>query len=419
MIKSRIIQRPLISVIVALLSFFCTSLNLEAKNPPILPGAYLMDSYLPLLKNKKVALLVNQTSEVNGILLPDTLLKRGVQVVKIFSPEHGFRGNEDAGSHIGNGIDKETGLPIISLYGKNRKPNLKQLSGVDIVIYDIQDVGARFYTYISTLQYMMEACAKAKIPLLILDRPDPLGWIVDGPVLDTNFRSFVGMQPIPVIYGMTPGEYAKMLIGESWLPDTALQLTVIPCENYSHQSKYSLPVLPSPNLKNMTAIYLYPSLCFFEGTAISVGRGTKYPFQQFGHPDLTNQPNSFIPKPMPGATHPKLERKFCHGRMLARRPQKALELIDNKLNLSWLLEAYQHFPNKKAFFSNFFNLLAGNNILKEQIELGATEIQIRASWQPALNNFRQIRSKYLLYPDVNNEESTKSDINERENGTDR
>lgn len=367
-----------------------------------LPGAYRFSEYLPLLQNKKVGVLVNQTSEVNGVLLPDTLLKLGVEVVRIFSPEHGFRGNADAGAQIKDGIDAQTNLPVISLYGQNKKPTTAQMQGIDVMIYDIQDVGARFYTYISTLEYMMDACAEAKIPLIVLDRPDPLGWIVDGPVLDTAFRSFVGRQPIPVVYGMTPGEYARMLIGEGWLNSRAPQLQVITCKNYRHDSRYRLPVMPSPNLKNMAAIYLYPSLCLFEGTAISVGRGTPYPFQQYGHPDLSMLPDSFQPKSMPGATQPKLEGQICHARMLAQNDSEALSIINNQMQIKWLLEAHKFFPDKSHFFNNFFNTLAGGKQLQQQIIAGKTEAEIRESWQPQLQTFKKIRAQYLLYPDTLN-----------------
>lgn len=364
----------------------------------ILPGAYQMASYLPLLKGKRVALLVNQTSEIKGKLLPDTLLKRGVDVVKIFSPEHGFRGTADAGGSVENGIDAKTQLPVISLYGKNKMPTKEQLKNVDIVVYDLQDVGVRFYTYISTLQYMMEACGKFNIPLLILDRPDPLGNIVDGPVLDTAFRSFVGMQPIPVVYGMTPGEYAGMLIGEKWLNGQDPHLTVIPCKNYTHASLYDLPVAPSPNLKNMAAVYLYPSLCFFEGTVISVGRGTPFPFQQYGHPELKNQPDSFLPKPMPGATDPKLEGEICYGKVLAKSSATALKLINGRLQLKWLIAAYTAFPDKQKFFNSFFNTLAGSATLQKQIKSGMSAAAIEKGWKPALKKFKRIRRKYLIYP---------------------
>jgi uncharacterized protein YbbC (DUF1343 family) len=369
-----------------------------AAQTPVVTGAERMEDYLPLLQNKNIALVVNATSQVNGVLLPDTLLKRNVHIVKIFSPEHGFRGKADAGAEVKNGTDPRTQLPVVSLYGNNKKPTAAQLKGVDLVVYDLQDVGVRFYTYISTLQYVMESCGEQKIPLLLLDRPDPLGFIVDGPVLKPPFRSFVGMQPVPVIYGMTPGEYARMLIGENWLGCPAPELKVIICKHYNHQNHYQLPVMPSPNLKNMAAVYLYPSLCFFEGTAVSVGRGTDFPFQQFGHPDLKNQPSGFTPVSMLGATHPPFENRYCHGQKIADSPQEALTATDGRLNLKWLLSAYKNFPDKEHFFKPYFEKLVGNDVLRKQIREGLSEAAIRKSWQPELDRFKKIREKYLLYP---------------------
>lgn len=360
-------------------------------------GADQTDKYLPLLKGKRVALLVNQTSEVNNVLLPDTLLKLNVKVVKIFSPEHGFRGNADAGAHVKNGVDAQTGLQVISLYGNNKKPTADQLKDVDVLVYDLQDVGARFYTYISTLQYAMEACGQQGKQLIVLDRPNPLGFTVDGPVMEKNNQSFVGMQAIPTVYGMTAGEYAKMLIGEQWLSSKAPLLTVITCKDYTHKTLYELPVSPSPNLKNMAAIYLYPSLCFFEGTSISVGRGTENPFQQFGHPLLKTYSYSFTPKSMIGATDPPLKNQVCFGKMIASDPKSALNAIDNKLQLKWLLDAYAAFPQKDKFFNNFFVKLSGTSLLQKQIEQGLSEKEIRKSWESDLNKFKKIRSKYLLY----------------------
>lgn len=363
----------------------------------IIVGAERIENYLPLIKNKRVALVVNQTSRIGDVLLPDTLLKRGVTIAKIFSPEHGFRGDADAGAQVKNGIDPKTKLQVISLYGKNKKPSSEQLKDVDVVIYDLQDVGVRFYTYISTLQYVMEACAENGKELIVLDRPNPLGFIVDGPVLDKRFKSFVGMQPIPVIYGMTAGEYAQMLLGEKWIENTNLKMTVIPCENYTHISHYTLPVSPSPNLKNNTAIYLYPSLCFFEGTVISVGRGTDFPFQMYGHPDLKGFDFSFTPVSKPGATSPPLKGLLCHGEMIATNSEAALLKVQDQLNLTWLLRAYEHFPNKEKFFNSFFKNLAGTDLLQKQIAMGQSEKEIRKSWQADLDKFKLIRKKYLLY----------------------
>lgn len=383
-----------------LLVGYMMNIPAAAARESVIPGAECIDAYLPLLKGKRVALLVNPTSQVNGVLLPDTLLRLGLHIEKIFSPEHGFRGQADAGAQVNSGTDPATGLPVISLYGKNKKPTASQLEDVDIVVYDIQDVGARFYTYISTLQYLMEACGENHKPLVILDRPDPLGFMVDGPVLDTAFRSFVGMQPVPAVYGMTPGEYAKMLVGEHWLSGPAPpELTVIPCVHYNHRTRYELPVAPSPNLKNNTAIYLYPSLCLFEGTVISVGRGTDFPFQQYGHPALRNQPDSFRPVSRPGATDPPLKDRWCHGRKIADDPASALQIINGRMSLEWILDAYRSFPEKDQFFIPFFEKLAGNDRLRRQIIAGFSEKAIRASWQPELEAFKKIRARYLLYPE--------------------
>lgn len=362
-------------------------------------GADQVALYLLLLEGKRVALLVNQTSEINGVLLPDTLLKLGVNVVKIFSPEHGFRGNADAGAKVKNGVDLQTGLPVVSLYGAHKKPTAEQLKDIDIVVFDLQDVGVRFYTYISSLEYLMEACAEQQCKIIVLDRPNPLGFIIDGPVLHKKHRSFVGMQPVPVVHGMTIGEYAKMLMGENWLTTANPDLTVIPCTRYTHQSRYLLPVPPSPNLKDMTAVYLYPSLCFFEGTVLSVGRGTDYPFQQFGHPKLRGYSYSFVPGSRPGATQPPLKDQECFGLRVAKTPGEALAATGNRINLQWLLAAYQHYPDPAGFFTPYFEKLSGTDLLRLQIQKGMTEAEIRASWQADLDHFKSIRSKYLLYAD--------------------
>lgn len=360
-------------------------------------GAEQFSEYLPLLKEKNVGLIVNQTSQVRGVLLPDTLLHLGVNVVKIFSPEHGFRGVADAGAAVNNDIDKVTGIPIISLYGKNKRLSAKQLSNIDVIVYDLQDVGARFYTYISTLQEVMEACAANHVKLIILDRPNPLGFMVDGPVLEPNERSSVGRQTIPIVYGMTAAEYAEMLVGENWIANKP-EMTVIKCKNYSHNSLYQLPVPPSPNLKNMAAVYLYPSLCLFEGTNISLGRGTNMPFQQFGAPSLKGAFSySFEPKSMVGASDPPLLNQICYGQLIAKSPSEAFKQMDKKLQLKWIITAYKNFPEKDKFFNNYFNKLAGTDLLKKQIEQGISIKQIRYSWQPALDSFKVIRKKYLLY----------------------
>ena len=381
-----------------LMLFQCPNVTAKTSGleTPIVVGAERLSSYLPLLKNKRVALLINQTSLVYNKLLLDTLISSGVQVVKIFVPEHGFRGTADAGAHIKNDIDAQTGLPVISLYGKHKKPSAEQMKDIDVLLYDLQDVGVRFYTYISTLEYAMDACIDHKKELLILDRPNPNRHIIDGPVLDTSLRSFVGMQAVPVLYGLTVGEYAQMLVGEQWIKNAkALQYKVIPCLAYDQlavRMKYILPVPPSPNLKNSNAIRLYPGLCFFEGTLVSVGRGTDKPFEQWGHPDYQGKLNhTFTPKSTVGATKPLLENQICYGIKLDKAPED--------LDISQLLKAYQLSPQKDSFFNSFFEKLAGTKVLRQQIIKGKSEAEIRASWQPGLEQFKKIRKKYLLYED--------------------
>lgn len=370
----------------------------------IQPGAAQINRYLPLLKGKRVALLINQTSRIGEENLLDVLRRNGVEVVRIFTPEHGFRGTADAGAHVASGKDAQTGLPVISLYGNNKKPKAADLKDVDMVIYDLQDVGVRFYTYISSLEYLMEACAENDKKLLVLDRPNPNGFYVDGPLLLPQYKSFVGMQPIPVVYGMTVGEYATMLKGEGWAKGTkSLDLTVIPCKDYDHTMTYDLPVAPSPNLKDPVAVLLYPSLCFFEGTPISVGRGTETPFQVWGHPTFKNAPAagliSFTPKPTTGASAPPYSGKTCYGYQPAKTVKEAKAFIGNRLRLQPLLTAYQLYGEKASFFNSFFEKLAGTEDLRRQINQGLTEAQIQASWDPEIARFKKIRKKYLLYPD--------------------
>ncbi|WP_143306995.1 exo-beta-N-acetylmuramidase NamZ family protein [Chitinophaga vietnamensis] len=363
----------------------------------IVTGAARTEAYLPLLKNKRVALLVNQTATIGHTHLVDSLLKLHVRIQKIFSPEHGFRGNADAGETVANSTDEKTGLPIVSLYGAHRKATAADLQDVDIIIFDIQDVGARFFTYISSLQEIMESAAANNKPLLILDRPNPNGDYVDGPILDTAFRSFVGMQRVPVVHGMTVGEYAKMLNGEGWLSNKrTCQLTVITCKNYDHHTFYELPVKPSPNLPNMAAVLLYPSICFFEGTAISLGRGTDKPFQVYGSPELPKQGYTFTPRSVEGAKNPPLKDQQCYGEDLSHSPEAAPGK-HRQLQLKWLISAYQAFPQKDKFFIPFFNKLAGNSQLMQQIKNGASEADIRKSWEPGLSRFKAVRKKYLLY----------------------
>lgn len=382
----------------------------------VLTGADNHKSYLPLLKNRKIGILTNQTGTVKDITIlsessvedeltiqtfeskielkhvVDFLIENEVNVQKIFAPEHGFRGTADAGELIKDGKDSKTGLPIISLYGNNKKPTPEQLSGIDVMLFDLQDVGARFYTYISSLHYLMEACAENNIPLIVLDRPNPNGNIVDGPTLEMENKSFVGMHPIPVLHGMTIGEYAKMINGEKWLNNgIQCDLTVIECLNYDRNKPYSLPVKPSPNLPNDKSINLYASLCFFEGTNVSVGRGTDKQFQIFGSPFLKNMDYSFTPKPNLGAKDPLHNGKVCYGRDLSE-----VENV-NRLELKWLIEAYQNTQDKTKFFNNFFIKLAGTSKLQQQIEQGLNEVEIRKSWEKDLEAFRKTRDKYLIY----------------------
>jgi len=365
----------------------------------VITGAERTSEYLPLLKDKRVALLVNQTATLGNSHLVDSLLKLHVHIQKIFSPEHGFRGNADAGEKVGNTKDEHTGLPIVSLYGKHRQATADDLKDVDILIFDIQDVGARFYTYISSLQELMESAAENHKPLIVLDRPNPNGHYVDGPVLlDTTLRSFIGMQAIPIVHGMTVGEYAKMLNGEKWLKNGVhCDLTVITCQHYDHHTYYQLPVKPSPNLPNMAAIYLYPSTCLFEGTALSLGRGTDLPFQVFGHPSYPKNLYSFTPHSTPGAKEPPLKDRTCYGYNLTGTPAAVRKEMNDRVQLKWLIQAYRLFPEKDKFFIPFFNKLAGNTILQQQIKKGLSEAEIRKSWEPALTQFKTTRKKYLLY----------------------
>ncbi|MEO6683063.1 MAG: DUF1343 domain-containing protein [Ginsengibacter sp.] len=388
-------------------------------------GAYSMEEYLPLLKGKKVGLFANHTSVIGNTHLVDTLKKSGVNVATIFGPEHGFRGTADAGEKVGNYIDDKTGVPVISLYGSKRRPTAEDLKNVDVLLFDIQDVGVRFYTYISSLEEYMEAALENNKPLIILDRPNPNGFYVDGPVLDLKYKSFVGMQPVPVVYGMTMGEYALMIAGEKWLSKEAnrkysqyqrspkkgknsFYLKVVNNTGYDHNSLFELPIKPSPNLPNIQSIYLYPSTCFFEGTTLSEGRGTDKPFMVFGAPSLPKTLFAFSPSPNEGANNSKHFGTICYGWDLSGTKEAVLKKTDRKLQLKWLMEAYRLFPNKDSFFivpksgnmeQSFFNKLAGNNELWQQIKAGKSEEEIRDSWQPKLDEFKAIRKKYLLYPD--------------------
>ena len=362
-------------------------------------GADQMHLYLPGAQGRRVAVVANHTSMVGNTHLVDTLLSRGVRVVKIFSPEHGFRGEADAGEKVGTNTDPKTGLPIISLYGIHKKPTGEDLAGVDIVFYDIQDVGVRFYTYLSTLHYVMEACSENGLTLMILDRPNPNGFYVDGPVLNASLRSFVGMHPVPVVHGMTTAEYAQMINGQGWLANKATcSLGLILCKGYTHSNHYAVPINPSPNLKSPLAVWLYPSVCFFEGTSFSLGRGTDAPFMMYGHPDFVHTSYQFTPESVPGAKNPPLLGKICYGVDLRNISEE--DLFNNpRLNLSYVMDAYQRFGNKSGFFTSYFNQLAGNTRLKEQIRQGMSEDQIRLTWQKELSAFKTMRKRYLLYED--------------------
>lgn len=363
---------------------------------PIL-GIERLHLFMDSLVDKRIAVVSNQTSMVNNTHLVDTLLAMKLNVVKVFAPEHGFRGEADAGEKVHSTVDIKTGLPLISLYGNNKKPTYDQLVDVDVVIYDIQDVGVRFYTYISTLHYVMEACAENKKQMIVLDRPNPNGHYIDGPIREPQHRSFVGMHPVPIVYGMTIGEYAMMVNGESWLRDSLVcSLWVIPCKYYTHKTNYVLPVAPSPNLKSEVAITMYPSLCMFEATTVSVGRGTDRPFEMYGHPKFPIDEFSFIPTSRAGAKSPMYENRICNGYDLQEHNQKR----KYEINLNYLIRAKQLLGDTVNFINQpgFFDRLAGTSSLRIQIEKGWSAKEIRAQWKPGLDAFKTVRSKYLLYP---------------------
>lgn len=375
------------------------------------PGIADFEVYRSQLAGKKVGVVANQTSvlrpagecpagllEADGYVHSvDFLRSRGVEVTRIFCPEHGFRGNADAGEKIGDYRDEATGLSVISLYGQKKKPLPEDLKEVEVMLFDIQDVGVRFYTYISTLHYVMEACAENGIPLIVTDRPNPNAFYVDGPVLETKHRSFVGMHPVPVVYGMTIGEYARMIDGEGWLSGGRhCKLTVVPCRGWSREMVPELPRKPSPNLPDKVSVMLYPSVCFFEGTVVSEGRGTRTPFQVFGHPQLKDMPYTFTPESIPGMSKsPKCLGQKCHGMDLRGQYEEVRRA--GRLRLEWLLTAYRHYTGQKAFFTPFFEKLAGTDWLRKDIEAGRSEAEIRERWQTGLENFKQLRKKYLIY----------------------
>jgi uncharacterized protein YbbC (DUF1343 family) len=358
-------------------------------------GAEQTTLYVPNLKGKTIALVVNHTSTIGQTHLADSLISLGIKIKTIFAPEHGFRGTADAGEHVANGIDKKTGLPIVSLYGSNKKPSAAQLEGIDVVIFDIQDVGARFYTYTSTMHYVMEACAEQGKQLLILDRPNPNGHYVDGQVLNKKFASFVGLNPVPVVHGCTVGELAQMINGEGWLAgNKKCNIQIVKCLNYKHSTSYAPPIAPSPNLPNLQSMLLYTSICFFEGTDVSVGRGTDKQFQVIGSPNPKNGEFKFTPEDKPGAKNPPQKGNLCHGLDLSK-----IDARSQGFTLKYLLDFYQKSGAKDKFFSSpsFFDKLAGSDTLRKQIIAGMTETQIRASWKADLDKYKVIRQKYLMY----------------------
>jgi uncharacterized protein YbbC (DUF1343 family) len=363
-------------------------------------GAEQTEEYIEQLKGKRVGIVANQTSRIKNVHLVDTLLRMGIEITTVFAPEHGFRGEAGAGEHIRDGRDPKTGIPVLSLYGKTKKPTAEMLKAVDLLVFDIQDVGARFYTYISTLHYVLEAAGENKLPVIILDRPNPNGFYIDGPVREEKFRSFVGMHPIPIVHGLTVGELSKMIIGENWIEQKP-SVTVIPCHHYSHKDRYSLSTRPSPNLPNDRSIELYPSLCWFEGTEVSVGRGTDFPFQVIGYPEYPNSTFQFTPIDIPGiAMDPPFENKRCYGLDL-RAKNATPEKETGEIQLNWLIDMYRNCPSKSTFFNanGFFDKLCGTSTIREMVMAGKPEHEIRASWQAGISSYKTIRSRYLLYPD--------------------
>ena len=378
---------------------FIFILSVRSLMATVIPGAYQFSKYVPSLKGLKVAIVANHTSMIGNVHLVDTLLAQDVKVKKIFAPEHGFRGNAANGEHIKNAIDKKSGLPIVSLYGKQKKPSSKELKGIDAIIFDMQDVGVRYYTYLTTMHYIMEACAENNISLWILDRPNPNGHYIDGPVLDPKFtQSMVGLHPIPLVHGMTLGELAMMIKGEKWISKAnKLSLFVVPVKHYDHNTEYQLPIAPSPNLPTPASIILYPSLGLFEGTIMSMGRGTQWPFEVLGAPWFHEGKFQFTPNDIPGkAINPPYKGQLCKGLHLDNFAYDYLKDYQ-KIYLLWMIEMYKSYGSKPEFFNSFFDKLAGTPDLKKQIIEGKTEAEIRASWESELQLFKKIRRSYLIY----------------------
>ena len=385
----------ILSFMIAMAVMACSA---DKADSTLQTGAQQFSEYMPLIKGKRLAIVANQTSTVGDKHLVDTLLSLGADIKLIFAPEHGFRDLADAGAVITSGADPVTGIQVISLYSSKKKPSAEDLAGIDAVIYDIQDVGTRFYTYLTTMCYVMEACAENGKPFIVMDRPNPNGYYVDGPILDTaGYRSFVGLHPIPVVHGMTLGEYAGMVNGEGWLANgVKCDLTVIKCIGYTHETMYELPVIPSPNLPNMNSIYLYPSVCFSEGTVLSCGRGTDFAFQVLGAPKLPATGFSFTPKPTFGSSNPKYNGEVCYGTDLRNALKDGL-VPKPEMNLDWIIDAYKAYPEKEKFFTGYFDTLAGSSALREQIISGMTSEEIKATWSAGLDQFKLTRQKYLLY----------------------
>jgi uncharacterized protein YbbC (DUF1343 family) len=385
-------NRFLTIIIIVVIASGCSGINKTA-----VPGANQIKLYKHLIEGKSVAIVANQTSMVGQTHLVDYLLNKNININVIFAPEHGYRELASDGERIKDGTDPATGIPLKSLYGTRQKPTPEDLKGINVVMFDIQDVGARFYTYISTLHYVMEACAENNIKCIVLDRPNPNGFYFDGNIADTAYHSFVAMHPVPIVHGMTVGEYAQMINGEGWLENgVRCDLTVIKCKKYTYKTFYELPVKPSPNLPNQTAVYLYPSLCFFEGTNISVGRGTSFPFQVYGSPKLPDNGFSFTPESVPGSVNPPLLGVKCYG--IDLRNAKNDKLVPSpKINLGWVIDAYRNYPEKDEFFTSYFDRLAAGPTLREQIQKGMSSEEIRATWKEGLEKFGRIREKYLLY----------------------
>ena len=392
-------MRYIISLFFVFFSIVASAQVEKNESKKIIVGAEQFDSYFKTIEGKSIAVVANHSSLIGRIHIVDTLIYRGINIKKIFTPEHGFRGKTDAGQLVKSSVDPVTHIPVVSLYDKKKKPTSDDLKGINIVVFDIQDVGARFYTYISTMTYVMEACAENNIPFIVLDRPNPNGFYVDGPVLNKKYVSFIGMHQVPIVHGMTVGEYAQMINNEGWLKNgEKCNLTVVKVLNYSHKDRYVLPVNPSPNLKTKEAIYLYPSLCLFEGTKMSVGRGTDKPFEIYGYPNMKGASYSFTPKNTDGASKPLFEGKICKGFDLKAYADDEI-MKNGGINVEWLIDSYKKLGKDSTFFNNYFDYLAGTTTLRKQIKEGKDAKTIKESWQKELNEFKVIRKKYLLYPD--------------------